>query len=143
MPKHYWLVKQEPTDYSWDVFVREGGTAWTGIRNFQARNHLREMKTGDLALFYHSGDDKQIVGIATVTREAYPDPTAKEGDWATVDLKPVQPLKTPITLAQIKEDDLLKGLVFVRQSRLSVSSVTLEQFKLILGKSGTRLVFHT
>ena len=90
MPKNYWLVKQEPESYAWDAFVKDGGTAWTGIRNFQARNHLRSMKEGDLVFYYHSGDAREIVGVAKVTKAAYPDPTAEEGDWSAVDLAPVK-----------------------------------------------------
>jgi predicted RNA-binding protein with PUA-like domain len=129
---HYWLVKQEPEDYSWDTFVKDGRTAWTGVRNFQARNNLRSMKRGDLVLFYHSVSEKQVVGIARVRKEAYPDPTAKEGDWSCVDLEPVTPLAKPVTLASIKADKTLKQLPLVRQSRLSVTQVTSEQFRRLL-----------
>jgi predicted RNA-binding protein with PUA-like domain len=99
---NYWLTKQEPATYSWDDLVREKKTAWTGVRNFQARNNLKGMKKGDLICFYHSGDDKQVVGIATVVKEAYPDSTADEGDWVCVDVAPVKPFEKPVTLAQIK-----------------------------------------
>src|SRR5438309_6155252 len=120
MPRNDWLVKQEPEAYSWDTFVKAGEAAWTGVRNFQARNHLRAMKKGDLVFFYHSVSEKQIVGIARVAKEAYPDPTATEGDWSCVDLKPVEALKTPVTLAAIKADTKLREIPLVRQSRLSV-----------------------
>src|ERR1043165_6644425 len=101
---NYWLVKSEPETYSWDTFVKEKGAAWTGVRNFQARNNLRAMKKGDLVLFYHSVSDKQAVGLAHVTKEAYADPTAKEGDWSCVTLMPAKPLAKPVTLDQIKAD---------------------------------------
>jgi len=95
MPKQYWLVKQEPAAYSWSNLLEDGRTAWTGVRNFQARNHLRAMKPGDLVLFYHSVTEKQVVGLVRVDKEAYPDPTAKEGEWSCVDLVPVKTLKKP------------------------------------------------
>src|SRR5204862_1224635 len=106
----YWLVKQEPEDYSWDTFVKDGRTAWTGVRNFQARNNLRAMKRGDLVLFYHSVTEKQVVGIARVKKEAYADPTAKEGDWSCVELIPVKALRKPVTLDAIKSDKTLKNI---------------------------------
>lgn len=136
MPKSYWLVKQEPTDFSWATFVKDKGTAWTGVRNFAARLHLRAMKKGDYALFYHSGEDKKVVGLARVSREAYPDPTATEGDWPAVDLQPVRSLPTPVSLAQIKADPALVSMAIVRQSRLSVSPVTPEQFARLLSLAG-------
>src|SRR5947199_10092805 len=107
MPNH-WRVKQEPEAYSWQTFLKEKRTAWTGVRNFQARNNLRSMAKGDLVLFYHSVSDKRIVGVARVIKEAYPDATAEEGDWVAVDLEPVKSLKTPVSLEQIKQDKLLK-----------------------------------
>jgi predicted RNA-binding protein with PUA-like domain len=118
-PQH-WLVKQEPEAYSWDDFVRDGRTAWTGVRNFQARNNLRAMRTGDKALFYHSVSDKAVVGIAEVIREAYPDPTAEEGDWSCVDLAPTKPFRRPVTLDEIKADPALQSIPLVRHTRLSV-----------------------
>ncbi len=117
----YWIVKQEPDSYSWDDFVREGRTAWTGVRNFQARNNLRAMHKGDQVLYYHSGAQKAVVGLASVVREGYPDPSAKEGDWVAVDLAPVRVLSNPVTLAEIKADPDLKTILLVRNSRLSVS----------------------
>jgi predicted RNA-binding protein with PUA-like domain len=133
MGKNYWLVKQEPGSFSWATLVKDGRTDWTGVRNFQARNHLRAMKKGDAVLFYHSGEEKQIVGLARVEKEAYPDPTADEGDWSAVDIVPVKALKKPVTLQQLKADKLLKEMPLVRQSRLSVSPVTEEQFERIMG----------
>lgn len=129
---NYWIVKQEPEDYSWSDFVADGKTAWTGVRNYQARNNLRAMKAGDKALFYHSGEQKAIVGIARVDKAAYADPTAKEGDWVAVDLKPEKPLKNPVTLASLKADKLLKGIALVRNSRLSVSPIAANEFSRIL-----------
>jgi predicted RNA-binding protein with PUA-like domain len=117
----YWIVKQEPSSYSWDDFVKEGGTKWTGVRNYQARNYLQAMKKKDVAFFYHSGDEKQIVGQAKVTREAYPDPTAEEPGWVAVDLAPVKPLARPVTLAEIKADKAFQDILLVRNSRLSVT----------------------
>jgi len=128
----YWLVKQEPEAYSWDDLVKDGRTAWAGVRNFTARNNLRAMKKGDLVLFYHSVTDKHVAGIAKVVKESYPDPTAEEGDWSAVDIAPVKSLKNPITLDQIKADKTLQDMKLVRQTRLSVSPVTKSQFDQIL-----------
>ncbi|WCJ59276.1 EVE domain-containing protein [Fontisphaera persica] len=127
MGKQYWLVKQEPADYPWEQFAREGGTAWTGIRNYQARNYLRAMQAGDEVFYYHSGEARCVVGVARVTRTAYPDPTATEGDWVCVDLAPVKPLAQRVSLAQIKADAVLQELPLVRQSRLSVCPVSAAQ----------------
>jgi predicted RNA-binding protein with PUA-like domain len=125
----YWMVKQEPSAYSWDQFVRDGRAAWTGVRNFQARNHLRAMNVGDQVLFYHSVVGKEVVGIAKVAKEAYPDPTADDGDWSCVDLVPVRPLKQPVTLAAIKATHSLADLPLLKQSRLSVMPLTKAQFE--------------
>ncbi len=130
--KNFWLVKQEPSSYSWSDFLAEGQTSWTGVRNYTARNNLRKMKEGDDVLFYHSGEEKAVVGIARVTRPAYPDPTAKEGDWSAVDLAPVKFLRQPVTLRQIKTDSRLKKVQVVRQSRLSVMPMTGEEFRVIV-----------
>jgi predicted RNA-binding protein with PUA-like domain len=132
MSKQHWLVKQEPEAYSWNDFIKEGRAAWTGVRNFQARNNLRAMKKGDTVLFYHSVSEKSIVGIAKVDKPAYPDPTASEGDWSAVDLTPVKAVTQPVTLEQIKVDSILKELPLVRNSRLSVTPVTDTQFLRIL-----------
>ena len=128
----HWLVKQEPEAYSWTTFVKERRTAWTGVRNFQARNNLRAMKKGDLVLYYHSVTEKAVIGVARVTKEAYPDRTATEGDWSCVDLVPVKPLKHPVPLDTIKADKALKDLPLIRQGRLSVMPLTPEQFERIL-----------
>jgi predicted RNA-binding protein with PUA-like domain len=130
--KNYWLVKSEPGSYSWDNLVGEGKTSWTGVRNFTARNNLRSMQVGDEVLFYHSVTDKAVVGIAKVVRAAYPDPTAKEGDWSTVDLVPLKPLRNPVTLDQIKASRLLKNISLIRQSRLSVHAFTAAEFREIV-----------
>lgn len=135
----FWMVKQEPEAYSWSTLVKERRTAWTGVRNFQARNNLRAMKTGDLVLFYHSVSEKQVVGIAKVVKTAYPDPTAKEGDWICVDLAPVNALKRPVTLDELKADSLLKAMPLVKQSRLSVSPLTQVQFNRLLKLAETAL----
>lgn len=129
--KKYWLVKQEPEAYSWDDFVSDGLTEWTGVRNFQARNNLRAMRKGDTVLFYHSVSDKAVVGIAGVTRAAFPDPTAKEGDWSAVELKPVKPLRAPVTLEQIKAEPKLREIALLRNSRLSVQPLGKKEFELI------------
>ena len=130
--KSHWLVKQEPTAYSWSDFVQDGRTSWTGVRNYTARNNLRAMRTGDEVLFYHSVEGKCVVGIAKVIRTAYRDATAKEGDWSAVDLAPVKPLKTPVTLEQIKSTKSLKNIGLVRQGRLSVMPLTATEFKTIV-----------
>jgi predicted RNA-binding protein with PUA-like domain len=130
---NHWMVKQEPETYSWDDFVKEGRTDWTGVRNYQARNNLREMKPGDRVLFYHSGKDKAVVGIAEVVKSAYPDPTADDPQWVAVDLKPVKPLSAPVQLAAIRYDKRLSGLPLIRQSQLSVMPLTKDEFEVIVG----------
>jgi predicted RNA-binding protein with PUA-like domain len=121
------------------MLVKEGSTSWTGVRNFQARNNLRAMKKGDVIFFYHSNVGKEIVGLAKVTKEAYPDATAEEGDWSAVDLAPVKPVKKPVTLEQMKSDALLKNMALVRNSRLSVTPVTEDQAKRISELTGAAL----
>jgi predicted RNA-binding protein with PUA-like domain len=127
-----WLVKQEPSAYSWSDFVKDGKTAWTGVRNYTARNNLRKMGKGDRVFFYHSVEDKAVVGIAQVVRAAYRDPTAKEGDWSAVDLAPIKALRRPVTLEQIKAKPRLKNIALVRQGRLSVMPLTATEFQIIL-----------
>ncbi|PWT82568.1 MAG: EVE domain-containing protein [Acidobacteria bacterium] len=127
----YWMVKQEPESYSWDDLVRDGRTDWTGVRNYQARNNLREMKTGDRVLFYHSGKDKAVVGLAEVVKAAYPDPTADDDQWIAVDIKPVKPLANPVPLPAIRYDKRLNGLPLIRQSQLSVMPLTKDEFDVI------------
>jgi predicted RNA-binding protein with PUA-like domain len=130
--KQFWLVKQEPSTYSWADFKAEGKTAWTGVRNYTARNNLRAMRKGDAVFFYHSVTDKTVVGIAKVVREAYADPTAKEGDWSAVDLAPEKALAKPVPLEEIKRNPKLKEMALLRLSRLSVQPVTSAQFEEIL-----------
>ncbi len=130
--KNFWLVKQEPSSYSWSDFVAEGRTSWTGVRNYTARNNLRKMRKGDEVLFYHSGEEKAVVGMAKVTRPAYPDPTATQGDWSAVNLAPIKPLRRPVTLRQIKGDSRLKRIQLVRQSRLSVMPMAATDFRAIV-----------
>ena len=127
-----WLVKQEPETYSWDDLVRDGRTDWTGVRNFQARNNLRQMKLGDRVLFYHSGSGKCVVGIAEVAKAAYPDPTADDPQWIAVDLKPVKRMKESVPLESIKQNAKLGNMLLLRQSRLSVMPVTKEEFDAIV-----------
>ena len=135
----HWLVKQEPEKYPWSQLVKDKVTYWDGVRNYQARNNLRAMANDDLVLYYHSVSEKAVVGVAKVTREAYPDPTAKEGDWSVVDLKPVRAMETPVTLEAIKSDPALAEISLVKQSRLSVMPLTAAHFKRILKLGGTSL----
>ena len=134
----YWLIKSEPSAYSWDQFVKDKKTSWTGVRNAQAQINLKAMKVGDRAFFYHSGEGKEIVGIAEVTKTAYPDATDKDGKSMTVDFKAVEPVKKAMTLAEIKADPKFKEMKLVRQSRLSVSPVSDEHWKLLMKMSGTK-----
>ncbi|MGA9451530.1 MAG: EVE domain-containing protein [Verrucomicrobiia bacterium] len=136
---NYWLVKSEPEAYSWSDLLKDGKTAWTGVRNFAARNNLRAMKAGDRVFFYHSGEEKSVVGLACVTREAYPDSTADEGGWSAVDLAPVKTLAKPVKLATIKADKVLNAMVLTKQARLSVSPVKEAQLKQLLKLSETKL----
>lgn len=130
---NYWMVKQEPEAYSWDDFVKEGKTDWTGVRNFQARNNLRDMKKGDKVLFYHSVTGKEVVGIASVTRANFADPT--DDKWVAVELSPSKPLKKPVSLAQIKANLALVNIGLLRQSQLSVMSLTKDEFDEIVSMS--------
>lgn len=125
---NYWLIKSEPSAYSWEQFKKDKKTAWTGVRNYAARNNLRAMKKGDLCLFYHSNEGLCIIGIAEVIKESYQDPTTKEEAWVCVDVKPYKTLKIPVTLAQLKSDSLLCEMQFVKIGRLSVSVVKKEEF---------------
>jgi predicted RNA-binding protein with PUA-like domain len=129
---NYWLVKQEPEAYSWNDFVRDGGTDWDGVRNYQARNNLRAMKRGDRALFYHSVGPRDVVGIARVDKTAFPDPTATEGDWSAVRLKPVKALKNPVNLDQIKKEKDLADIALLKNSRLSVQPLPEAAFRKIV-----------
>jgi predicted RNA-binding protein with PUA-like domain len=138
MARQQWLVKTEPSTYSWEDLVRDGGTRWDGVRNPLARNHLAAMQKGDLVLVYHSGAERAVVGIARVTRAAYPDPTADDPRWLAADLAPVQALARPVTLATVKQDASLAGLALVRQSRLSVMPVEAGQLARILAHAKTK-----
>jgi len=128
----YWLAKSEPSKYSWDDFVRDGSTYWDGVRNYQARNNLAAMKVGDQVLFYHSVDGKEVVGIARVSGESYPDPTTDDDRWLVVDLEPVTKLATAVTLAAIKATAALAEIALVKQSRLSVVPLGAKEFKTIV-----------
>ena len=132
-----WLVKSEPSTYSWDQLVRDGKTTWDGVRNYAARNHLRSMKKGDEVFFYHSNEGLEIVGIAKVVKEAYQDPTTDDEAWVSVDLKPVKKLKKPVSIAQVKSDKKLKDMALLRISRLSVQPVTEEEWDAIIALSKT------
>ena len=136
MPRQYWLVKQEPTKYSFDQLVADRRTMWDGVRNFQARNNLKEMQRGDRVLFYHSVVGTAVVGVCEVVREAYPDPTAKDPGWVVVDLAPVRKLKRPVTLEEIKADPSLRDIPLVRQSRLSVMPLEKAAFDTIVKRGG-------
>lgn len=129
---NHWLVKSEPFKYSWEKFKKDGRTFWDGVRNFQARNNLRDMKEGDLVMFYHSNEGKEVVGIAKVVKESYQDPTTDDKNWLVVDLAPVETLKRPVTLEEIKADERLKDIGLVKQGRLSVMSLKAEEFDRIL-----------
>ncbi len=125
----YWLIKSEPFKYSWDQFTKDGWTFWDGVKNYQARNNLRDMKVGDQAYFYHSNEGKEIVGIAEVIKTAYQDPTTDDDRWSAVDFKMVEPLPNPVTLAEIKSNPNLEEMALVKQSRLSVAPVTKSEWK--------------
>jgi predicted RNA-binding protein with PUA-like domain len=129
---NYWLVKSEPEKYSWEKFNKDGRTFWDGVRNYTARNNLREMKECDLVLFYHSNEGKEVVGIAKVVKEWYQDPTTDDTNWVVVDFAPVEPLKNPVTLAAIKAEPELKDIQLVRLGRLSVVSLKQEEFNKIV-----------
>ncbi|MEE2662678.1 MAG: EVE domain-containing protein [Myxococcota bacterium] len=139
MGRSYWLVKSEPNKYSWEQFVRDKWTYWDGVRNYEARNNLAAMSKGDLALYYHSNEGKEIVGVARVKKRAYPDPTTDDERWVVVDFAPVVALKTPVTLATIKADPKLADMQLVRRSRLSVVPVEKNEFKHVIELGETKL----
>ena len=136
----HWLLKTEPEEFSWDDCVKRGakGEPWTGVRNFTARGHMKAIKEGDLAFFYHTGDERQIVGIAEVIREAYPDPTDEKGVFVAVDVKAVKPLPKPVTLAAIKAAPRLKEMALVKYGRLSVQPVTVAEWNLVCRMAGCK-----
>ena len=138
-PTRHWLVKSEPSVYSWTKFVSEKRAVWDGVRNFEARNNLRAMKKGDLVFFYHSNEGKEIVGIATVAKEAYADPTATDGDWSVVEITPKKALAVPVTLAECKADKKLAAFALVKKSRISVVPATPEEFARVLELGKTKL----
>ncbi len=134
----YWLVKSEPFKYSWDQFVKDKQTFWDGVRNYGARNNLRSMKKGDLVLFYHSNEGVELVGIAKVVKESYPDPTTEDPAWVVVDLKPVKKLKNPVPLSKIKNDPRLANMDLVRLGRLSVQTVKPEEWAVVMELAGEK-----
>ncbi|HTQ99454.1 MAG TPA: EVE domain-containing protein [Candidatus Acidoferrum sp.] len=136
---NYWLIKSEPYEFSWQQLLSDKKTDWTGVRNYTARNNLRLMKKGDLAFFYHSNEGQEIVGIAKVTREHFPDPTAKGDTWSSVEFAPVKPLKTPVALKTLKQDVYFAQMDLVRLGRLSVGKVTPEQFAKICAMGGVKV----
>jgi predicted RNA-binding protein with PUA-like domain len=131
---NHWLVKSEPFKYSWDQFLKDKRTFWDGVRNYQARNNLLAMRKGDQVLFYHSNEGLAVVGVARVVREAYQDPTTEDERWVAVDIEPVETLKTPVTLEEIKQEKRLQNIALVRQGRLSVMPLTKEEFTVIVNK---------
>ena len=135
---NYWLVKSEPSVYSWDQFAKDKKTTWDGVRNYAARIHLRAMKKGDEVLYYHSNEGMEIVGIAKVDKEAYQDPTTDDDRWVAVDLKPYKKIKKPVGLSQIKEDKRLQDMALVRIGRLSVQPVTEKEWKIIMDLAGEK-----
>ena len=139
MPRRYWLVKSEPFKYSWQQLVKDGRTYWDGVRNHEARNNLAAMQKGDLLLYYHSNEGKEVVGVARVSGEAYPDPTADDERWVVVDVEPVAPLEEPVGLAAIKAEPALAEMALVRRGRLSVVPVTKKEFDRVLRMGRTRL----
>lgn len=132
----YWLVKSEPFKYSWEDLVKDGWTYWDGVRNYEARNNIRAMAVGDQLLFYHSNEDRAVVGIAEVIREHYQDPTTDDDRWSVVDIKPLQALSAPVTLAEIKREPRLSNMQLVTRGRLSVSPVTADEFGVIVAMGG-------
>jgi len=137
--KSFWIIKQEPSQYNWKQFEKDRETYWDGVRNYQARNNLQKMKIGDNLLFYHSVIGKEIVGIAEVTREAYPDPTTDDERWVVVDLKPIKPFKVPVTLEEIKAHKELSEIALIKQARLSVMPITKKEFQVLLKLGRTKL----
>ena len=139
MAGNFWLVKSEPYKYSWDDLVKDGSTYWDGVRNYMARNNLQAMGRGDLVLYYHSNEGKEIVGVAQVTKESYPDPTIDDERWVVVDVKPVVAFEQPVTLAQIKADAKLEGIAMLKYGRLSVVPITPVEFRYLLKLGKTKL----
>lgn len=138
MAKSHWLIKSEPYKFSFDQLVADGRAVWDGVRNFEARNNLRAMKKGDLCLYYHSNEGKAVVGVARVSREAYPDPTAEGEDWSVVEVEPVRPLARPVELEELRASKVLAKMMMLRRPRLSVVPVTDEEFAAVLDLSKKR-----
>jgi len=134
---NYWLVKSEPFKYSWQNFLEDGSTYWDGVRNYQARNNLMKMKKGDLVLFYHSNKGLEVIGISRVLKEHYQDPTTNDDRWVVVDLEPVESLKKPVSLKEIKSDKRLKDTALIKQSRLSIMPLTKKQYDIIVDKGNS------
>jgi predicted RNA-binding protein with PUA-like domain len=139
LARAYWLMKSEPFKYSWDQLVSDGKTFWDGVRNYEARNNLAAMKKGDLALYYHSNEGKEIVGIAEIVGEAYPDPTTEDDRWVVVDIAPVVPFTRPVTLAEIKDDPNLEEIALIRRGRLSVVPITAKEFRHVAKLGQTKI----
>ena len=139
MARSYWLIKSEPYKYAWDELVKDRWTYWDGVRNYEARNNLAAMKVGDLCLYYHSNEGKEVVGVARVIKESYPDPTTDDERWVVVDVEPVVPLVRPVTLAEIKADKALAEMSLIRRGRLSVVPVARLEFDRVLSMGGTKL----
>jgi predicted RNA-binding protein with PUA-like domain len=139
MARSYWLIKSEPFKYSWDDFVADGSTYWDGVRNYEARNNLRAMKKGDLALYYHSNKGKEVVGVARVIGESYQDPTTDDDRWSVVDLEPVVPFEEPVTLSDIKSDPALQEIALIKKSRLSVVPIEQKEFQHIAKRGKAKL----
>jgi len=131
---NYWLVKSEPSKYSWKQFLKDKRTFWDGVRNYQARNNLQAMKKGDQVLFYHSNEGLTVVGIARVVKEAYQDPTTADERWVAIDIEPVETFNTPVTLSEMKQEKRLQNIALIRQSQLSVMPLTKEEFETIVAK---------
>jgi predicted RNA-binding protein with PUA-like domain len=139
MGRSYWLIKTEPDEYSWETFLSDASGRWDGVRNFAARNNLRKMRVGDWALFYHTGKERRIVGVASVKKEHYPDPTAEKGDFSSVDFAPLAPLSRPVSLQEIKQEPKLRDMALARSPRLSVQPVRSEEFHQVLRMGQTKL----
>jgi predicted RNA-binding protein with PUA-like domain len=139
MPKQYFLIKSEPSKYAFADLIRDGKTVWDGVRNYEARNNLRAMKKGDALLYYHSNEGKAVVGVAAVSKSAYPDPTAPDEDWSVVEIKPLAPLAQPVTLDAIRKEPKLQEIQLVRKGRISVVPVTAQEFTHILKMGRTKL----
>jgi predicted RNA-binding protein with PUA-like domain len=138
MARQHWLIKSEPSTYSFERLLADGQTRWDGVRSFEARNNLRAMKVADTCLFYHSNEDKAVVGVARVSRAAYPDPTSEEGDWIAIDVEPVRALRRPVSLAEMRDHAVTGAMAMMRRPRLSVVPVTKPEFDAVIALSRTK-----